>query len=66
MAGVFLSLIVSWVVSSVLVLKDRSKPTLVTCPKSITLEKSPFGIEINEMNCRIEKCKIYYYLEGLL
>ena len=66
MAGVFLSLIVSWVVSSVLVLKDRSKPTLVTYPKSITLEKSPFGIEINEMNCRIEKCKIYYYLEGLL
>ena len=28
MTGIFLSLIVRWVVSSVLVLKDRSKPTL--------------------------------------
>ena len=38
----------------------------VTYPKSIALEKSPFGIEINEVNGRIKKCKIHYNLEELL
>lgn len=41
---------------------------IMTYPKSIAFEKSPFGIEINEMSGRIKNTmrKIYYNLEGLL